>query len=252
VTPEEKAKSIFGARASFYTTSAAHTDPQVLARVVEVSRPERSWATLDIATGSGHTAFALAPHVRSVIGTDITNEMLREAENLKATRRIANVSFQTADVQNLPFDNETFQLVTCRRAAHHFSRIHDALAEIRRVLSNGGRFVVDDRSVPEDDFADQCMNLLDTYHDESHVREYRPSEWDRMLSEAGFRVESIETYMRHRPLSALTNGVPEENVGKIHETLARFSESQRKIFNLVEKEGELYLNHWFVLAAALK
>src|SRR5262245_37248146 len=217
----------------------AHTDPQVLARVVGVSRPEQNWAVLDIATGSGHTAFALAPHVRSVIGTDITSEMLREAEGLKATRAIANVTFQIADVHKLPFEDGTFQLVTCRRAAHHFSRIHQALAEIRRVLSKGGRAVIDDRSVPADDFADRCMNLLDTYHDESHVREYRPSEWHRMLEDSGFHVESIETYTRHRPLSALTKNVSETNVMKIHETLAGFTKSQREIFNMVEKEGEL-------------
>jgi ubiquinone/menaquinone biosynthesis C-methylase UbiE len=178
--------------------------------------------------------------------------MLREAEKLRTARGIANVTFQTADVHRLPFDDGTFQLVTCRRAAHHFSRIHQALLEIRRVVSIGGRVVIDDRSVPEDDFADRCMNLLDTYHDESHVQEYRPSKWHRMLEEGGFRVESIETYTRHRPLSALTNGVSEANVSKIHETLGRFTESQRETFNLVEKEGELYLNHWFVLAAAVK
>jgi len=87
-SPEEKAKAVFGERASFYTTSTAHTDPQVLARVVELSDPQLDWAVLDIATGSGHTAFALASRVRSVIGIDITIEMLREAERLKAERSI--------------------------------------------------------------------------------------------------------------------------------------------------------------------
>ena len=85
-SPEEKAQRVFGDRAAFYTTSPSHTDPQVLARVVELARPQTDWVALDIATGSGHTALALAPHVKSVVGIDITAEMLREAKILKAER----------------------------------------------------------------------------------------------------------------------------------------------------------------------
>jgi len=251
-SPEERAREIFGERASFYTTSSAHTDPQVLARVVELAAPRSNWAALDIATGSGHTAFALSPYVGSVIGIDITPEMLREAEGLKSQRSIRNVTFQTGDVHKLPFSDGSFHLVTCRRAAHHFSDIRRALAEIHRVLVPGGRVVIDDRSVPEDDFADACMNQLDVYHDESHVREYRPSEWQLMLGETNFSVEAVEPYIRHRPLSSLTKGVSAANVSKINDTLARFTADQREVFNLVEKDGELYLNHWFVLVAALR
>ena len=67
-TTEEAARRIFGERASRYTTSATHTDPQVLGRVVELSRPEASWRALDVGTGTGHTAFAVAPHVARVVG----------------------------------------------------------------------------------------------------------------------------------------------------------------------------------------
>jgi ubiquinone/menaquinone biosynthesis C-methylase UbiE len=251
-SPEEKAQKIFGERAAFYTTSPAHKDPQVLARVVELARPKPDWNALDIATGSGHTAFALAPYVSSVTGIDITIEMLQEAERLKAERAVTNVVFRAGDVHHLAFDNGSFQLVTCRRAAHHFSDIRLALQEIRRVLSPGGRVVIDDRSVPEDDFADSCMNLLDTYHDESHVREYRPSKWRRMLADSGFDVEAVEPYTLHRPVTSLTEGVSEENVRKVHETVAAFTPAQREVFNLTEKDGQLHLNHWYVLVAAVK
>ena len=249
-SPEERAQKIFGDRAAFYTTSPAHTDPKILARVVELARPQPDWAALDIATGSGHTAFALAPHVRWVTGIDITPEMLREAEKLRVERSIENVVFRTGDVHNLPFDDASFDLVTCRRAAHHFSNINRALQEIRRVLRPAGRIVIDDRSVPEDDFVDRCMNLLDTYHDESHVREYRPTEWRSMLEGAGFAVEIVEPYTRHRPISALTARVSEENVRKIREILESFTPAQREVFNLEEKNGELHLNHWFVMVSA--
>ncbi|MBU0494417.1 MAG: class I SAM-dependent methyltransferase [Chloroflexi bacterium] len=180
-TPEQTARQIFGARADKYTTSAAHTDPWVLGRVVELSAPELDWAVLDLGTGTGHTVFAIAPHVAHVTGLDLTPEMLAEAVKLQAAKSIANASWLIADVHRLPCDDAAFQLVICRRAAHHFSDIRQSLREMRRVLRPGGRLVIDDRSVPEDDFVDACMNQLDHYHDESHVRQYRPAEWRQML-----------------------------------------------------------------------
>lgn len=59
-TPESLAREVFGKRAAFYTTSSAHTDQAILAQVVELAQPDSSSIALDIATGTGHTAFALA------------------------------------------------------------------------------------------------------------------------------------------------------------------------------------------------
>ena len=247
---EKAARRIFAERASRYTTSATHADPQVLARVVELSAPDPAWLAADIATGTGHTALALAPHVSAVIGTDLTVEMLAEAERLRARRGAGNVRFGVADAHHLPFADATFQLVTCRRAAHHFSDIARALAEMWRVLRPPGRLVIDDRSVPEDDFVDGCMNQLDRYHDESHVREYRPGEWEHLLAAAGFRVDVVEPYRQHRPLTSLTGGVAPENVARIRALLDGLDDGQRSALNLRDVDGEPHLDHWYVLISA--
>lgn len=251
-TPEASARKIFGARAAQYTTSAAHTDPKVLARVVELAAPQPDWLALDLATGTGHTAFALAPHVRRVVGTDLTPEMLAEARNLQTQQNIANVEFGLADAHALPFANASLHLITCRRAAHHFSNIALALQEMRRVLRPGGRLVIDDRSVPEDDFVDECMNDLDRCHDESHVRQYRPSQWQHMLQALGFSILTLVPYTKHRPLTSLTHGVSPENVRKIQAVLDRLNSNQRTTLNLVEAHGAPYINHWYIMLAAFK
>ncbi len=84
------AQQVFGQRASFYATSAAHKDRAVLDRVVELARPRPDALVLDVATGAGHTALALAPQVRQVIATDVTPEMLAEGGRLKGEGGITN------------------------------------------------------------------------------------------------------------------------------------------------------------------
>ena len=250
--PVKSSREVFGQRAAFYTHSPAHTDERTLTHLVELAAPGREWRALDLGAGSGHTAFAFALHVASVMAADVTPEMLAEARRLRDERRVRNVRFCLADAAALPFSAASFDLVTCRRAAHHFPDLPGALAEVHRLLRSGGVFAVDDRSVPEDDFVDVTMNALDRCHDESHVREYRPSEWRAMLERAGLALRQVEPYVRHRPLSSLTEGASADNVAAIIALLARLTPEARALLNLTEVGGELHINHWYLMLVADK
>jgi ubiquinone/menaquinone biosynthesis C-methylase UbiE len=201
---DDSVKKIFGERANQYTTSSSHTDPLVLGRLCELSHPQKDWNVLDVATGTGHTAFAFAPFVHDVIGIDLTPEMLNEAELLKQKNGLQNVEFHVGNVHHLLYPDNQFDLVTCRRSPHHFSNITLALKEMFRVLKPMGILAIDDRISPENDFLDKTMNTLDKLHDISHVREYRQSEWLKMLNDAKFQVIQTESYTKHRPISAFT------------------------------------------------
>ncbi|MFC2095437.1 class I SAM-dependent methyltransferase [Candidatus Bipolaricaulota bacterium] len=250
---EERAKAIFGQRADHYTTSVAHTDQQVLGRLVKIADPKRNWRVLDIGTGTGHTALAFAPHVREVVGLDLTEEMLNEARKLAEERNVDNVTFLIADVHRLPRElDESFDLVTCRRAAHHFSDIDLALSEMVRALRPGGLMLIDDRSVPEDDWIDATMHRLDCLHDESHVRQYRASRWIELLENACLAVELVEPYTKHRPVSALTTRVAAENVREIHAIFESLSAEEKVKLRLEAVDGEERSTHWYIMVAARK
>jgi ubiquinone/menaquinone biosynthesis C-methylase UbiE len=246
------AQSIFAERAAFYTTSAVHADQAGLDRLVELAQPNATDRVLDVATGTAHTALAFAPHVARMIATDITPEMMTQGEMLRAEAGIENLEFRIADAHDLPFESALFDIVTCRRAAHHFVDVAKALREMTRVLKPGGRLVIDDRSVPEDNFADATLNRLDWLHDHSHVRQYRSSEWRSMMQEAGCKIEAIETYTKHRPLSAFTNGIDAVDVAEIESIVAGLSADQRARLNVVEKDGEVYVNHWYITVIGVK
>lgn len=246
------AKEIFGRHAAFYTTSESHRDKAILGRLVELACVRPNMCVLDVATGTGHTAFAFAPYVKNIIAIDITPEMLTEATKMSCELQVDNVLFVKADAQELPFGDEMFDIVTCRRATHHFRDISCALQEMSRVLKIGGRLIIDDRSVPEDDFIDSLMNNLDVLHDRSHVREYRPNEWDNMLTGATLRVELLEQYTKHRPLSSLTNRAEPEDAEKIRNIISNLTESQRAAMNIIKKNDGIYSNHWFIMLVGIK
>jgi SAM-dependent methyltransferase len=248
---EDAARASFTARADHYVTSPTHADPDRLARLVELVAPRPGWRALDIGTGTGHTAFAFAPAVAWVVAVDLTEEMLRKAERLRKDRGYGNVELQVADVHRLPFGAGEFDLVTCRRAAHHFRDIGVALMEMHRVMKSGGRLLIDDRASPEDDEVDALLHRLDVLHDESHVRQYRASEWREMLGGAGFRLVALEGYEQHRPLSdAFTNGVAPDRVAEIHALLGGLTTRQREVLDVREVGGETHSNHFYVSVVA--
>jgi SAM-dependent methyltransferase len=244
------ARQVFGQRAAYYVTSATHTDPRVLARVVELAAPRPSDLALDIGTGTGHTALALAPHLSAIWGLDLTPEMLSQAESLRAGRGAANVAWLLGDVHSLPVAAGSLDIVACRRAAHHFADMHGSLAEVRRVLKPGGRLVIDDRSAPEDPALDTLLNELDRLHDHSHVREYPPTQWAALLERAGFVVDAIEPYTQHRPISSLTEDVAPEDVARIYALVEGMSPEQAAELHLERQEDTWYFDHHYLLAAA--
>ena len=247
---EESARATFSARAAHYVTSATHADPSRLARIVELTAPQPAWRALDVGTGTGHTAFAFAPAVAWVTAVDLTEAMLKQAERVRKDRGYGNVELRVADVHHLPFADGTFDLVTCRRAAHHFSSIDLALVEMRRVLKPGGRLVIDDRRSPEDDEVDAILHDLDSLHDHSHVRQYRATEWERMLTDRGFEVGAIDPYEQDRPLEAYTRDVAAPEVAEINAIVAGLTDRQREVLNAQTLDGELFLRHFYVTLVA--
>ena len=184
-----RVRTQFGASAWCYAGSD-HARGESLRVLVELIDPQPSWTVLDLATGAGHTALALAPRVKWVIASDLTAEMLTTAGALAGARGLGNIRTQMADAEALPFGDEQFDGVTCRLAFHHFLHPARALAEIHRVLKPSGVLGFTDNYTIEPADGTDAYNEFERLRDPSHVCVYTARRLRSMCETAGIRINA--------------------------------------------------------------
>src|SRR5947208_3541287 len=140
----------FSRTAESYVASFSHKGGDDLQRLIELGEWNPQLQALDIATGGGHTALAVAPHVAQIMATDLTPRMLEKAREFLLAQGVTNAQFQVADAEQLPFPAESFDRVTCRIAPHHFPTMAQAVQEVARVLKPGGLYLLIDCMAPSE------------------------------------------------------------------------------------------------------
>ena len=200
MTTKENLKSLsqqrFSRFAQGYVTSKVHAKGEELDRLVEIVQPRPDWLMLDVATGGGHTALKFAPLVAQVVATDITPKMLLVAQEFLTGQGVKNVTFKLADAENLSFEAEMFDLVTCRIAPHHFTDCSRFVQESMRVLKSGGLLLVQDHVSPGDEQCAHYVNAFQKLRDSSHNQSYSELAWIGMFQEVGLKVGHTEQIVK--------------------------------------------------------
>jgi ubiquinone/menaquinone biosynthesis C-methylase UbiE len=137
---------------------------------------------------------AVAGRADSVVGVDLTEEMLAQARRLAAERSIENVSFVLGDAEQLDYPDNAFEVVVSRYSAHHFPHPQRALYEIARVLVPGGTFLLVDVVAPDLPAHDTLLNAVEVLRDPSHVRDHTVEGWLSMCATAGLETEILERW----------------------------------------------------------
>ena len=109
---------------------------------------------LDVACGTGDMALLLAERGATVTGVDISEEML-EIARLK----VKGERLKVADAEHLPFEDNTFDAVTCAFGVRNFVHLEQGLSEMLRVLKPGGRMVILELSTPDNPLVKPFYNL---------------------------------------------------------------------------------------------
>jgi ubiquinone/menaquinone biosynthesis C-methylase UbiE/glutathione S-transferase len=228
--------------------SAQSGGPAILADVADIEkavaelklRPGSS--ALDVGTGHGHTALALAAKGFAVTASDTSRPLLEEAAHLAARQKLP-VTFHEHPPEKLPYDDNSFGLITSRMAAHHFSDAGAFIREAARVLKTYGYLVLIDGTVPDDQVeAHAWMNNLERLHDPSHVRYVTPNVWRKWCMDAGLTVTRLQVESHKQPdlnrYYAETD-TPPENRKQILEMLAKAPAAVRECFKLGQEEGKI-------------
>lgn len=120
-------------------------------RVVKLVNETNPDTILDIATGTGDLAIALAKtNASKIVGLDISSGMLEIGKQKISQKKLQNIiNMVLGDSENMPFDDNTFDAITVAFGVRNFESLETGLAEILRVLKPNGIFVILETSVPE-------------------------------------------------------------------------------------------------------
>jgi len=197
---------------------------------------------LDVATGGGHTGIYFASLGHQVTLADIAAPMLERAKE-SAIKRGCEVQTREHPAEDFPYEDDSFDLVTCRVAAHHFSSPAKFVAEAARVLKPGGVFLLIDGTVEDDQpEAREWLHQVEKLRDPSHSRFLTPKEWQSLCEENGmdvrnctltpFKQPDIQWYFE-------TAATSPENREKVLELVRLAPDSARQLFQLGEEDGRI-------------
>jgi len=156
-------------------------DEEVDAAVIKLIGNQSIHSLLDLGTGTGRILQLLSGLYRRAIGVDASRDMLSVARANLDKSGITKASVRHADILNLPFEGQDFDLVTIHQVLHFFDQPEIAINEAARMLAPGGRLMVID-------LAPHGLEYLRDEH--AHVRlgfsHQSMSDW---LRKAGLDVE---------------------------------------------------------------
>jgi len=178
----------FGSAAADYVTSAVHATGADLTRIAEIARTVAPATAIDLGTGGGHVAYAMAPHAGLVIASDLSEDMLRVVAAEADRRGLTNVTTLIAEAGALPLADASCDMLACRFSLHHWRDPAAGLAQARRVLKPGAPAVFVDVIAPPQPAADTHLQAVELLRDPSHGRDFTQREWRAMLDVAGFTV----------------------------------------------------------------
>ncbi len=214
----ETARRAFDANLHEAEFQAVLADDAELPWLVDALDPRPGGRYLDLATGNGYVALALATRepASEVTGVDIATAAIATNAEKAAASGLGNIRFEAIDGIGLPFDDGAFDGVTCRYALHHFPALDTTLAEVHRVIVPQGRLVCADALRHDADDVD-FINRFQALQPDGHVCMHDREALLEICAAQGFALEAshLTAIAFPRPLDAALGALLAETAPEV-------------------------------------
>lgn len=140
---------------------------------------------LDVSCGTGTVISMLDQSPLKKYGIDFSEKMIAEAR-----RKVGDgAQFFVASAEEIPFDCNTFDVVTCSFAFHHYIHPDEVMYEFRRIMKPGATLLIADPFVPQP--LRTLVNPMLRFSDNGDYHMYGKRELTRLMKDSGFRMEDF-------------------------------------------------------------
>ena len=186
-------QGFFSRHAKEYASSESHMHGKDLDLLISMLDLKKNYKALDVGTGPGFVAFEMSAKVAVSVGLDMNEHMLDIAVRKAEDDNKSNVIFVKGDALSMPFPDNVFDIVSCRRVAHHIKDKKRFIEEAWRVLKKGGKFGITDLLKPMNDKKD-LFNKFEKARDTSYISSESLDYWFKLLKENAFQVDNFKTF----------------------------------------------------------
>ncbi len=141
---------------------------------------------LDVGCGTGWAVGEVAQRAQGkgvFYGVDLSPKMIEKAKENFSGRQ--NIHFLQADVESIPLDSESFDIIICTNSFHHYPRPDRAVAEMWRLLKRGGKLFILDPTA--DGWIRKVWDKIARRIEREHVKMYSTKEFQQMFRAAGLQ-----------------------------------------------------------------
>ncbi len=148
---------------------------------------------LDLGCGKGLFFEIIKDYKSKLYGADISPVMIKYAQE-----RVGNYAeLKMADSDNLPWGDNTFDLIVCILSFHHYPNPEKSLEEIKRVLNSYGHITIAELCLPKPLRYLTNLYMRSKFNRTGDVKVYSKYEWLKMLTKFGFININIEKHEQH-------------------------------------------------------
>lgn len=216
--------------------------------------PEQRDVVLEVAAGTCACGRSFSPLVQMVVCLDATPGMLRIGKQKAEKSHLDNMVFVKGYAEELPFLDNSFDIVFSRLAFHHFVNVNTPFSEMVRVLKPDGKLIMIDMEAADEELRN-IEDEIETLRDSSHVKNLSKTEMKQLYVDNGLHIEKCETTEIEQRLSNwlnLTNTPKTAQQEIINRMLREMDGKDKTGLSPYQGETDIYFRQKWILTLGRK